>query len=231
MPIIRFSIVVLLLTAMFGCRSRSNPAPAAPTLADQLQQLRVGATDEIDLKTATIDSATAKELSTAPNLRRVWIEHAKIKPSDLQTILANEKLQQLKLGGLNDTHAHELTAGESLTVVNLPHSTITNAGLAKLQSLPELELLRFQSGAVTDEGVRVLADFPSLRWAHFIDTPITDASLDTFIACEKLESLYLDGTNVTDEGLSRFAKARRDVHIHFNDGHIADDPQAGEHEH
>lgn len=229
MKIFSVTFVALAAIVAIGCTPRTQSPPA--TLEDQMRALRMGETDVIELEKADFGPDVTLELMANPKLRRIWIEHARIGGVDISTLETQEQLTQLKLGGLNDLHAENFPFFEFLTVLNLPHSTISDSGLAEFQKLPKVELLRIQSSKITDAGVAVLPDFPSLKWVHIIDAPITDDALDSFIACEKLESLYLDHTKVTDEGMSRFVKARRDVHVHFNDGHVASDKHAADHEH
>lgn len=120
---------------------------------------------------------------------------------------------------------------EKLRRINLSHSEITDAGLARIARLPKLIQLRLASDKITDAGLAVLADLKELRHLHLIDAPITDAGLAQLQALKDLESLYLDGTRASDEGKKRLVEALPGVHLHFDGGHFRDDPHADDHEH
>lgn len=220
----------LLFLSLIGCVSQDAEV-AVSSWEHQLELLQSGASNEIDLDTAELTDQDARALTNISTLRRIWIEHATIKPEALQILAESKSLKQIKLGGLGDEHSEPLAAIESLQVVNLPHSTLSDAGLETIASLPNLQLLRLQSPHVSDAGMKTLPAIATLKWVHLIDVPITDAGLDALAQCENLESLYLDGCNVSDAGMSAFVKRRRDVHVHFNDMHVADDPSASNHTH
>jgi hypothetical protein len=134
------------------------------------------------------------------------------------TVVGDEQLGALD--GLED----------KLRRINLSHSHITDAGLARIAGMRRLEQLRLASDRVTDEGLACLAQLKELRHLHLIGMPITDEGLVHLEALAGLSSLYLDGTKLTEEGAGRLVEALGDVHLHFDGGHYPGDTHA-EHKH
>ncbi|MCA9052718.1 MAG: hypothetical protein KDA75_02725, partial [Planctomycetaceae bacterium] len=150
--------------------------------------------------------------------------------SELSLLTSLVSLRQLVLGGaVGDAGMETIADCPSLEIVNLPHATFTDTGLARLKQLPLLTLLRFGSPHVTDAGMEHLAGMPNLRFVHLIDVPITDAGLDSLKRVTLLESFYLDGSRCSEEGLTCLLKSHPGLHLHVNQLHVAGDEHAHEH--
>ncbi|MBI3838380.1 MAG: hypothetical protein HY288_10670 [Planctomycetia bacterium] len=115
--------------------------------------------------------------------------------------------------------------------INFSHTEITDAGLARLSQMKEIEQLRLASPRITDAGLACLRELPHLRFLHLIDIPITDSGLEHLHSLKSLESLYLDGTRITDDGIQRLIAALPQVHLHVDDHHHRLDPHGAEHTH
>ena len=115
--------------------------------------------------------------------------------------------------------------------INFSHTDISDAGLAQIGQLENLEQLRLASPKVTDAGMEQVARLTKLRFLHLLNAPVGDAGLDKLHGLTQLESLYLDHTNVTDEGLARLLKALPQVHLHIDDHHHRLDENGKEHKH
>jgi hypothetical protein len=120
---------------------------------------------------------------------------------------------------------------DKLRRINLSHSRISDAGLARIAGMRKLEQLRLASDQVTDAGLESLKDLKNLRHLHLIGMPITDAGLAHLHALAGLRSLYLDRTQATDDGVGRLVEALPNVHLHFDGGHYRGDPRAADHKH
>ena len=121
--------------------------------------------------------------------------------------------------------------GDRLRRINFSTTTITDAGLARLCRLENLEQLRLSSPNITDRGLAHVSKLAHLRFLHLLDAPVTDAGLESLHALENLESLYLDRTNVTDQGLGRLIEALPNVHLHVDEHHHPLDPRRNDHAH
>ncbi len=120
---------------------------------------------------------------------------------------------------------------DDLLRINLSRTTISDAGMAKIAGMHKLVQLRLAAPNVTDAGLASVTQLKELKHLHLIAVPLTDAGLEPLAALKHLSSLYLDDTQVTSEGMRRLVEALPNVHLHFDGGHIRDDPQAGHEAH
>ncbi|MDO4570790.1 MAG: hypothetical protein Q4D38_10425, partial [Planctomycetia bacterium] len=101
-------------------------------------------------------------------------------------------------------------------VVALPHfvdvnrldffrARITDAGLAHLAGLTNLESLDLGWTKITDAGLAHLAGLTNLDWLELRDTNITDPGLAHLAGLTNLNQLGLENTNITDAGLAHLA--------------------------
>jgi hypothetical protein len=84
-----------------------------------------------------------------------------------------------------------------VTHVNLSGRPTTDADLARLQGLTELEDLDLHNTEVSDEGLRHLSALAHLRWLNLNGTRVTDAGLVHLERLRELRRLYLPGIEVT----------------------------------
>lgn len=97
--------------------------------------------------------------------------------------------------------------------LNLSRTAITDAGLASLKGLPELERLRLEWTAVGDSGLDFAATCAKLNSLNLVGTKVTDAGLAKLVACKSLRKLYLWKTGVTPDGIAKFKAARPEVEV------------------
>jgi YHS domain-containing protein len=84
--------------------------------------------------------------------------------------------------------------------LNLAGTAVTDAGLASLGALKNLQRLHLERTAVTDAGLAQLKGLADLRYLNLYGTKVTDAGLASLKGLSKLQSLYLWQTAVTDAG-------------------------------
>lgn len=97
-----------------------------------------------------------------------------------------------------------------LTELNLHNCNVTNASLAHLAKLTELESLDlgYNHFVITDDGARHLAALNNLKRLNLHDTGITDRTLtEVCTQLPRLEWLHLLGTKVTRAGVAQFKAA------------------------
>jgi hypothetical protein len=176
-----------------------------------------------------------------------------------EVLQALPELERLKLTGpVSDDLLRIIAEVPTLTILNLPRGEFGNDGLraladphgvdsgrpfgihhpsglqsektpSRLSASARLELLRFHSPHVTNEGLQVVRELPRLRFLHLIDVPITDAGLVHLYGLDNLESFYLDGSECTEEGLSELIKQLPNLHFHWNQLHLPNDPHRHPH--
>jgi hypothetical protein len=85
--------------------------------------------------------------------------------------------------------------------VDLRHTEVTDADLAHLQGLSQLQDLRLSNTKITDAGLVHLQGLSQLQELGLDSTKITDAGLVHFQGLSQLQRLGLDDTKITDAGL------------------------------
>jgi hypothetical protein len=164
----------------------------------------------------SLNSQRVSELSRLPLLHRV-------EELDLSTAFGLSDndlviLDQLRL--LRDLNISR--AKQSMYVPENP-VRLTDATLARLESLKNLERLYLNRQGITDVGVAAhLAGLVHLEELELRETPITDASLEVFQKLTRLQSLDVSGTKISAEALAKFEAARPEVRV------IHEDPVASE---
>jgi hypothetical protein len=215
--------------------SAPQAAPAAVATSEplwdaQLAAVREGRSDEIHVSSAALSSEQFREIGDrCEAVRTLLLDHASIGNADLDVLAKLPKLRRLKLPfAVDDSGIDEIAGCRELENLNLPAGVFTDSGCSRIAELDRLILLRFGSPNVTDEGVRALAKLPHLRFLHLLDVPITDACLDDIASIDTLESFYLDGGRTTGAGLRKLLAERPDLHVHLDQLHLPDDPNAHE---
>lgn len=107
-------------------------------------------------------------------------------------------------GFLTDAELAQLSSLKQLQILNLWFSAVTDAGLKELRAFPNLHCLDLSFTAVTDAGLKELAALRSLRSLRLFSTKVTDAGL--LIGLPQLKELELGASRVTDAGLEDLAK-------------------------
>lgn len=228
----------LLCLAFTGCMQGNSPEQhvankSAVPWSELLTQVRSGATKKLEYSVQPVTEQQAVELrGLGDRLEVLEIDQRTFSGAELAKLLeALPSLRQLKLTGPvnGEQLLAVLNSAGNLKVLNLPDGQFNDAALETLPSQHQLELLRFRSPNVSDAGLEAIAKFPNLRFLHLIEVPITDAGLQTIAKIETLESFYLDGGACTEEGLSALIGQRSDLHFHWNQLHLDNDPHRHPH--
>ncbi len=95
-----------------------------------------------------------------------------------------------------------LTNLEKLTISN---TSISDAGLVHIQELVNLETLNLPQTKITDAGLARLTKLTRLKSLHLGDTDVGDAGLEHVAKLPQLEKLYLWKTEVGNAGLAHLA--------------------------
>jgi hypothetical protein len=105
---------------------------------------------------------------------------------------------------------------ESATRLLLFNTDATDAALAHLAAMKNLQEMELGSTQVTDAALPHLAGLNNLERLCLGDTVVTDSGLAHLAALKNLVSLRLDGTKITDTGLAHLAALQElqtlDVH-------------------
>lgn len=80
---------------------------------------------------------------------------------------------------------------------------VTDAGIAHIAGLTNLDTVVLSGSGVTDAGLAHLKRLRKLEHLYFANTKITDAGLVHLVGLTSLKTLDLTGTDVSDRGLAR----------------------------
>ncbi len=122
--------------------------------------------------------------------------------------------EQLRFGCVNaadkigDKELAELAPiASQLLWVELARTKITDAGLATIAKMTNLERLHLENTAVTDAGIAQLAGLTKLEYLNFYGTKVTDAGIAKLAALKSLKKLFVWQTAVTKEGAKKLEAA------------------------
>lgn len=117
---------------------------------------------------------------------------------------------------IKDADLESLKGLDSLTKLTLNNNKeLTDAALEKLKQLglTKLTKLYLVDTKLTDAGLAHLKEMKDLQVLSLVGTPITDAGLEHLKEVKGLKELYLFGTQVTDEGVKKLKEALPELKI------------------
>lgn len=143
-------------------------------------------------------------LSRTQSLRLLLLTGTGVTHVGLRHLSANDRLLALDLelcDEVTDEACEPLSEMRQLRSLVLKKSgferkRVSDAGLKRLQSLSELEVLNLYGNRVTDDGLAHLQSFKKLRELNLSLLPITDAGLEhltPLTSLERLDLLYSEG--------------------------------------
>jgi hypothetical protein len=154
-----------------------------------------------------------KMLAGVKGLRRLTGTCERLADVELKNLGDLKTLEELDLAGANTVSDETLKEIGRLTnlrrLVLWHHSnTFTDAGLAHLRGLKNLQFLDLNASPVTDAGLAHLAGLPDLEVLNLSRTHITDTGLASLKALKNLRKLVIDDTpQVTAEAVKALAAA------------------------
>ncbi len=112
---------------------------------------------------------------------------------------------ELNDSSVTDADLAHLAGLTNLQVLYLDNTQVTDAGLAHLTGLTNLQVLDLDNTQVTDAGLAHLAGLTNLKGLGLSNTQVTDTGLAHLTGLTNLQVLDLDNTQVTDAGLAHLA--------------------------
>lgn len=160
-----------------GTKGETNgPAPESPVLTMKLPAADAKAIDDMK-KAGLLVLPLSKEQNqlevSAVNVRTFGDAQAAMLPK------AAEQIVWLKLGEteITDATLAQVAKLKNLQKLHLEQTKITNAGLKQLANLPYLEYLNLYGTAITEAGIKQLANLKSLKKVYIWQTKVTDPQL------------------------------------------------------
>ncbi|CCH03425.1 Leucine-rich repeat, ribonuclease inhibitor subtype [Fibrella aestuarina BUZ 2] len=154
----------------------------------------------------------------------------KIAPADATVVDALKKLgllvmplskenNQLEVSAVNlktltDAQAAGLAKlADQLVWLKLSDTQITDATMATIGKLKNLQKLHLERTAVTDAGLRQLGSLTYLEYLNLYGTNITDAGLANLAGLKSLRTVYVWQTKTTEAGIAKLKQALPNVEI------------------
>lgn len=153
---------------------------------------------------------------TAPD-KKLWEPITKVggrvkKLSDTSPLLSVD--YRAGATAVDDTMIAPVAAlGEHVCHLDLSKTSVTDAGLVVLASLPRLVKLDLSRSAIGDAGVAHLAGLKELRTLNLYETAVTDASLKVIQDLPALEAVYLWKSRVSEAGAKKLREARPELKV------------------
>lgn len=108
--------------------------------------------------------------------------------------------------------------GAAIRTLRLDQTAITDAGLARLEALPQLESLSLQFTPVSDAGLVTLARLPHLQMLYLAGSNVTPAGVATLADCQQLRYVQLDAGQARQAVLAELKAKRPDLSISVRPG-------------
>jgi ribosomal protein L37E len=143
-----------------------------------------------------------------PDLQDLELSDTDVSDEGLRVLEGWPQIQRLSLGKrITDAGLAHVAGLYNLEVLTLSQTQISSAGLAHLQNLKKLYELHLSDALfVTDTGMHVVAQLPGLRWLSLDNTTITDDGVAALAKASALDTLLLNGTKISDAGLVHLQK-------------------------
>ena len=110
-------------------------------------------------------------------------------------------------GKVTDAGLAQLEGLPDLDTLNLGGAKIDGSGVAHLRESKKLKWLSLECTQVDDAGVTNLAGFSELAYLNLLSTPVTDAAADVLVKLHRLEMVVVSGTKMTEAGVEKLRKA------------------------
>ncbi|MCB1226743.1 MAG: hypothetical protein KDK99_13090 [Verrucomicrobiales bacterium] len=172
----------------------------AARLKDGLPKAAASAVAEADQKPLVPPMSDAEKKALADVTMKMEALNATLMPLAQDTEL-------LRLSVINATDkfgdkeiALLAPVAKYLVWLDLARSQVTDAGLASLAAMPNVERLHLENTKVTDAGVAKLSSLKRLGYLNLYGTKVTDKGIAPLAACAELKKLFVWQTGVTKAG-------------------------------
>jgi hypothetical protein len=124
-----------------------------------------------------------------------WLSHL--------TRLEALSLQRL---GITGRVLRNLKAAETLAVLNLSDSNVTDADLAEVARLKGLEVLALKNTKITGAGLAHLKGMAKLNVMNLADCAVGDADLEPFMSMPNLRIVYAVGSKISEAAVKDYGQ-------------------------
>ena len=142
-----------------------------------------------------------------------------LKKVGLLVLPLSKEQNQLEVSAVNARNFNDAQAAllpklsNQLVWLKLGDTNISDAALAPVAKLKNLQKLHLEQTKVTDAGLKQLKGLTNLEYLNLYGTAVTDAGLADLAALKNLKTVYLWQTRVTEQGLAALRKNRPDLDV------------------
>ena len=180
---------LLLVMGMVGCGGGDEAPPAGETVSPATPKTSQANVDEPPVVSAAADPSV-ESASVSPTTPADAVDNTPAQSDDVDPVVSLKEL---------GAQIERNEQGEVVRV-NLFGTKITDAGMADLKGLTNLQKLNLDGTSVTDAGIVHLVGLTKLTHLS-LPYEITDAGLVHLKGLTTLQELNLGSTQVTDAGL------------------------------
>ncbi|MBN8824843.1 MULTISPECIES: leucine-rich repeat domain-containing protein [unclassified Spirosoma] len=136
-----------------------------------------------------------------------------LKKAGLLVLPLSKEQNQLEVSAVNARSFNDAQAAllpkvsKQLVWLKLGDTQISDAALAQVAKLENLQKLHLEQTKITDAGLKQLKNLPNLEYLNLYGTGVTDAGLAELTNLKNLKTVYLWQTKVTDQGVANLKKA------------------------
>lgn len=136
-----------------------------------------------------------------------------LKKLNLLVLPLSKEQNQLEVSAVNARSFNDAQAAElpklsnQIVWLKLGDTDISDAALAQVAKLKNLQKLHLEETKVTDAGLKQLKGLEYLEYLNLYGTAITDAGLAELAELKNLKTVYLWQTKVTEEGIAKLKNA------------------------
>ncbi|ARK10313.1 c-type cytochrome domain-containing protein [Fibrella sp. ES10-3-2-2] len=142
-----------------------------------------------------------------------------LKKTGLLVLPLSRENNQLEISAVNvrtfsDAQATLLVKlADQIVWLKLGDTQITDAAIASIARLKNLQKLHLERTRITDVGLQKLTSLTYLEYLNLYGTAMTDAGLISLAALKALRSVYVWQTKVTESGITALKKALPNVEV------------------
>ncbi len=156
----------------------------------------------------------------AIDLSRSWVSD-----TDLERIRGLQSLKVLRLAQTHVTDAglsivESLPSLKELDLFFCEH--VTDAGASQLRSAAGLEKLNLRGTKISGSGVKFLTELSRLQWLDIGIAEIDDPSIDLLEALPELHYLAIGGNRISEAGISSLRSLVHLRHLDLSGGQVTD---------
>ncbi len=177
--------------------------------------------EQLQLRHATVDGSGLSRIEQRGQVETLMLGSSAVMVLD-ETVNAVSQLSQLNQLDLGSTHVTDaglarLSTLPRLSTLNISGTPIEGNALSHLAALPMLEQLDAVNTRIDDRDVVGLSGAPALRRLNLSKTRVTDRSFQPLAAISTLTHLRLQHTYVLGQGVSALANCQYLIELDVSD--------------